>query len=235
MERQSPMKLLIIPMLVAVFGQAGDDPAKLMKAMEDKIAQADSIQVNFDAEVKGTKGGDGTAKGSLTLAKGGKVRIEINMGIKDNTFKVVVVSDGTKAVTAVNGMTVKTEDTPKTLRPLVTALLTRTGFAGSLVANKQSLDSDKENPLDMVKLSDFKKLKTEKIGDRSAEVIGYKITLKDQTDPITGSVWLDSQTNLPLKRFLRAQIGGDNITVTETYSNFRINPKIEGNPFELPK
>ena len=50
------MKLLFVPVLVAALGQAGDDPTVRMKAMEEKIAKAKSIQFTFDGKIEGSKG-----------------------------------------------------------------------------------------------------------------------------------------------------------------------------------
>src|SRR4051795_3902451 len=116
------MKLLFVPMLAAVLTQAGDDPAVRMKAMEDKIAKVDTMQVGLDSKFD-AKGMSGTLKGVLTVAAGNKARIEANLGIMDQDIKIEAVSDGTKFVTKAGDFGTTSKDTPKYFRPAFTAVL----------------------------------------------------------------------------------------------------------------
>ena len=233
------MKLLFVPVLVAVLGQAGDDPSVRMKAMEEKIAKADSLQVTLDSKFESSKGkGSGTIQGTLTLGAGDKARAELNLNFMGKAMKIQMVSDGTKMVESIDGKAKPAKETTKHFRDTMTAVLARSGFsAGFLLAGANQVDKvDKEdNPLKMVLVSDFKKLKVEKIGDRDALVIQYKLTMKGADIAPTGTVWLDLKTNLPLKRVIRAEMGSETMTLTENYSNFRINPKLDDKLFELPK
>ena len=71
------MKLLAIPVLAAVLGQAGDDAEKVFRAMEEKVARADSFQVRFEGKLAGVqpKSPGGIYDGQVTAA-GNKARIE---------------------------------------------------------------------------------------------------------------------------------------------------------------
>jgi outer membrane lipoprotein-sorting protein len=226
------MKLLFVPMLAAVLTQAGDDPAVRLKAMEDTIAKAETAQVGFDAKFE-AKGMEGTMKGTLSVGAGNKARVDADVGIMGQTIKIELVSDGTKLVTKAGDFGTMSKDTPKHLRQAMVAVMARTGVATAIVARKDEPD-DNVNPLDLIKVSDAKKVKEEKVNGRDALVVSYKLTIKDFPAPITGSVWIDTQTNLPLKRVLRADKDGESFTITETYSNFRINPKLDAGTFKLP-
>ena len=46
-------------------------------------------------------------------------------------------------------------------------------------------------------------------------------------------MWLDTKTNLPLKRVIT--LSKDKSTITETYSKMKIDEKIDRKRFELPK
>ncbi len=60
-----------------------------------------------------------------------------------------------------------------------------------------------------------------------------KVKGKDAT-ALSVKVWLDAKTNLPVKLVLTG--GGSDITdITETYSEFTIDAKVDGKSFELPK
>src|SRR5437588_12532494 len=95
----TPMKLLVVPVFLAALGQ-GDDPAKIMKAMEEKVAKATTVQTNYDAKIESGKG-DGTMKGTVTVGAAGKARLEGDLNISGMDLKLLVVSDGTKLVTTV--------------------------------------------------------------------------------------------------------------------------------------
>ena len=47
------------------------------------------------------------------------------------------------------------------------------------VLGTQGLNREVENPLESFKLSDLKTLKSEKVGDREAVVIEFKLTVKE--------------------------------------------------------
>ena len=48
-------------------------------------------------------------------------------------------------------------------------------------------------------------------------------------------MWIDTKTNLPLKRAIMTQKGDDKFTVTETYTKLKLDEKIDPKMFELPK
>jgi outer membrane lipoprotein-sorting protein len=226
------MNLFAIPVLVGLLGQ-GDDPAKVMKAVDEKVGKADTLQTNFDAKIEGSKG-NGTMKGTVSVAPGGKARLEADLDIGGMAVKLQVVSDGSKLKVTVSGMEVESKDTPKNMRGVMTVLLSRAGVGAMILAPKKG-DDDKgmADPFESVKLSGLKKVKAEKVGDRDAVVIDFALDIKDQPVKLNGTVWVDTVTNLPLKRVLRAEMGGETATVTETYANFRINPKLDGKLFQF--
>jgi outer membrane lipoprotein-sorting protein len=127
------------------------------------------------------------------------------------------------------------KETPEQVRNGVTALLARSGLGVMLIRQGKKDDKEKEDPLKAVQVSEVKGGKEEKVGDRKALVLTYKLTIRNEPVAFAGTVWLDVQTNLPLKRTLSAEVGGERFTLTETYSDFRLNPKLDARTFELPK
>src|SRR4051794_36167573 len=117
------MQLLVIPLLAAVLGQ-GDDPAKVMKAMEDKVARAEAVQVTLDCKIDSNKG-NGTFKGTLTVAGGNKARADITMEFMGKAETHQMVSDGTKMVVTQAGKVEPPKDAEKHMRPAVTVALAR--------------------------------------------------------------------------------------------------------------
>jgi len=225
------MKILAIPLLAAVLGQ-GDDPAKVMKALEDKVARADVSQVTVDAKMEGSKGNSAGIKGTLTVAADNKARGDFTMEFLGKSQKNYMVSDGTRMVTSQDGKAQPPKDAEKHMRNAMTVLLARSGLAALFMG---SAGPDKGDPLTSITASDFEKVKTEKLDGRDALVIEYKLTIKGQNTPMAATVWVDTQTQLPLKRVVRAEMGGETVTLTETYSNIRFNPKLGADFFQLPK
>ena len=45
---------------------------------------------------------------------------------------------------------------------------------------------------------------------------------------------IDAETGLPLKRVYLAHPESEKIRITETYSEFKLNPKVDAKVFQLP-
>ena len=86
---------------------------------------------------------------------------------------------------------------------------------------------------DMFKVSDFVLGKKEKVGEREAQVIDYKLVM-DNRDTAETTIWIDTETKLPLKRVLSSKNANESLRITETY-RIRVNGKIDGKKFELLK
>ena len=79
----------------------------------------------------------------------------------------------------------------------------------------------------------------EKIGDRDAQRLEYRFTVKGQKDPLgqeapfSVTVWLDTKTSLPIKRVVRWPTDG--LTMTESYKKLVLNGQVDPKKFDLPK
>jgi outer membrane lipoprotein-sorting protein len=94
--------------------------------------------------------------------------------------------------------------------------------------NKEAFDLDK-----MLAIRDFKAGAKEKVGTHDTQVVQYNLDLKEGTAKV--SLWIDTKTNLPVKRELTVDDNGKNFQITETISAFDVNPKLDPKLFELPK
>src|SRR5205814_696548 len=93
----------------------------------------------------------------------------------------------------------------------------------------ESFDIDKVMPV-----SDFKLGKKDKIGVRETQAV--ECTLKPDNGQVGQmTVWLDTKTNLPLKRSVTMAGEKGVFRVTEVYTEITINPKLDSKLFELPK
>ncbi len=226
------MKLLLLPVVLAALGQAGDDAEKRFKAMEDKIRKADALRVTFACDFKNDQI-TFAMKGTLTVRAPNKARLEADASFFGKDMKIVMVSDGTKMVNRTDGQNNPAQDTPKFFQEMLTSLVSRTGITiGALTLG--NLNDKQKNPLDELKVSDFKAKPAEQVNGRNAAVIAYKLAIKND-QAATAIVWLDAATGLPLKRALQFEMGNQRFTVTETYSDLRLNPQLDARLFELPK
>jgi outer membrane lipoprotein-sorting protein len=231
------MNLLFVPVLAVVLTQAGDDPAKTQKALEDRIAAAKSVQTMFSGKVVSPKGEFGI-RGSVATA-GDKARFEVTLEGMGKSMKVLAVSDGVKTVALEDGKRTEQKARPEEMRQVTTAALARSGVTATfliLVMAPRSATEKKETVLDMLQVSDFKQLKADKVSGRDAVVIEYKLRIRDgkELKPFTVTVWVDARLNLPIRREVRGEADGA-FSVTENYDTFAIDPKLDPKLFELPK
>jgi outer membrane lipoprotein-sorting protein len=95
--------------------------------------------------------------------------------------------------------------------------------------NKEAFDLDK-----MVAIRDFKAGAKEKVGTHDTQVVQYNLDLGKEGKAKV-SLWIDTKTNLPVKRELMVDDNGKNFHITETISALDVNPKLDPKLFELPK
>jgi outer membrane lipoprotein-sorting protein len=93
---------------------------------------------------------------------------------------------------------------------------------------EKEFDLDKDAPV-----KDFKLGAKEKIGDKTTQVVTYQLDFDGTSAKM--SVWIDTKTQLPLKRVVAVDQGGQMFRITETYSTFAIDPKLDSKLFEIPK
>jgi outer membrane lipoprotein-sorting protein len=227
------MRLVLIPALVFALAQDANQAEKLFRSGEKKVSEADTVHISVDSTLDSSKG-KAKLKGTVSLAKGNKARVDLTGEFLDKPFKLLLVSDGTKSKAEISlAKAGEPKDTPKNFNALIAGGVSRMGVIGSVMMARSNKPGEKEPELDdQFKVSDFTLGKKEKVGGREAQIIDYKITMERET--INAQVWLDSETKLPLKRVLTVAQGNDRGTITEIYE-VRVNGKIDAKKFELPK
>jgi hypothetical protein len=234
--------LVELVILLALHADDKNEAEQLFRKMETKLTSAKSLETAFEAKMEGLKFADTkviSLKGSLVFAEGNKSHLEIS---GEYLPKVANISDGTKMQAVVDDKPQAKKDVPKKQTEIFWAVITRSGltvpllFIGAPAADYLFFASlDKEAKIDdMFKVSDFKLGKKEKVGNQEAQVVEYKLQVQGR-DEMAVSVWLDTKTDLPLKRVLTGKKGDDKVTITETYSKMKIDAKIDPKKFELPK
>jgi outer membrane lipoprotein-sorting protein len=206
--------------------QGGEDKAKeLFDKMEKKLTTAKTLQVEAEGKIE-AGGKEGTVKSKLLLAAGNKLWAEIGVNFDGKDIEFKSISDGTK--TRNEGPQGKEEkDTEKDLRENMGVMLSRLGMSGMSFVARGS--KDKQKVSEMLKVSDFKLGKREKIKDHEAQAVDYQLTVAKLDDSIKVTVWIDVKTHLPVRRTMTGKG-----TITEDV-RVQLDPKIDDKKFQLPE
>jgi outer membrane lipoprotein-sorting protein len=115
-------------------------------------------------------------------------------------------------------------------------LIVRIGITGAMMMARAVKQGEEEKEIDLDKdapVTNFKLGAKEMVGDITAQVVTYQLDFNGRSAKI--SVWIDTKTQLPLKRVVSVDQDGQMFHITETYSTFAIDPKLEPELFEIPK
>jgi outer membrane lipoprotein-sorting protein len=208
-----------------------NDAEKLFRAMEKQVREAKTFKVGFDLEADLGKAGPAKIKGTLTVAPGNKARLDAKGTADGKERTLLMIADGKQRLYTEGNDNAKPEPLEHNLSVALPQILARAGVFAMFETSpgKDAFDIDKQIPA-----SDFKFGIKEKVGTREAQQVQY--SLKPGNLTVQATVWLDIQTNVPLKRVLTG-VNPDKqmITVTETYTEITLNPTVDNKIFELPK
>ncbi len=246
------MRMLILGALIAGFLPVADQPKddavkneaeKLFRIMEEKLDKAKTLECVFDGYLPTDLG---SFEGTLLLAEGNKVRLEINKSKDDGLqltpeaakkygkMRLRIVSDGVHLMMEGNGLDrPQLRDTPKNLNADILTWMSRTGL---LLPQAPLPDQKVDCAKDRFVVSDFKLGIREKIADRDTQRLEYQLSAKGADTPIFIVVWLDLKTLLPVKRTLGERpLDGKQRELTENYTKLTLDVKVDAKKFELPK
>jgi len=213
-------------------GQQPNEAEKLFRAMEKKLGSAKTLQLRFETNAESTPE-PGKFKGTLVLAEGNKARIEINAELngKKGVF-MKATSDGTNR--KVLGEGPASGKTPQKHNENILASLQHGGFMAAIYLG--SSDADGKTHIPVYKASDFKLGNKEKVGQRQAQIIEYQLTW-EKAPKFSETLWIDLETQLPLKRVFSGSVPAEKIKfkISETYSDFVLDAKLDAATFQLPK
>jgi outer membrane lipoprotein-sorting protein len=228
--------MLVPLMLLALLpGADKDDAEKLFREMEAKVAKAKTLDCAFDGALETDQ--KGTMKGTLLAGEGNKVRMEMSADLGGMKRKFMVVSDGAKSKAAGDGVPAQpAKDTPKWLGEAVRVGIGRGGVMPVMMATGPGRDEKEFKVDDHFQVGDFKLGKKEMVDNREAQVVQYTLTMKQpKEEKIEASVWIDTKTHLPLKHVFTGTMDGRKVMMTETFTKFEVDGKIDAKQFELPK
>jgi outer membrane lipoprotein-sorting protein len=226
--------LLIV---LSVLAQPDNEAERLFQRMEQELAKARALECVFEVKAEAGEGTD--FKGRLLLAEGNKMRLEMEGPQRGARTKMVVVSDGTKLVAAAGGARKELPELPKSLNREVVKVLARAGgrmLGRGVITPEPSEGQEAKGKrfADRLHPSGFKLGKKERLDGREAQVIEYELRVEGEADSPTVAVWLDTKSNLPLRRTLSDK-RGSKLIYAETYTKMMVGGKIDEKEFELPK
>jgi outer membrane lipoprotein-sorting protein len=217
-----------------------NEAEQIFRRMEAKVIAAKTIECQVEVQTKAEKK-EIVLKGTLLLDEGRKVRMDVTEEQDGKTKKGTLVSDG-KTMAAVGTLPTKrdAETAPPWLAGATRAALVR---ASLTVPTDFFVRGSAANYLEFLwvngafRLSDFKLGEKEKVGDHEAQIVEYNLVLVFRTYsvPVAVQLWIDTKTDLPLKRVLTVGMGDGKMTMTESYSKITLDGKIDPKQFELPK
>lgn len=213
-----------------------DSAEAQFKKMEQQVLKCKTLQTELDVVAGAEKESFMEMKGRMLIAQGNKVRMELEGEIRKEKDKMVMVSDGKKMImdSAKRPGQGKEQDSPKHLTEASLASYSRSGIVVALFMARASSGDEKPEAFDIDKemaISDFKLGKKE----GGTQAIEYKLATRGGKDPMAITVWIDSKTNLPVKRVATAMEGKMTMTITEKYAKTELDGKIDDKKFTLPK
>ena len=227
--------VLLLVVAIPGFGQE-NEAEKLFRQMEKEVNNAKAVRVASDdkADARGIR-----LKWTLVFVEGNKCRVELEgtgdlQGLEGSVFKQVTTSDGAKLLSVQRGTPKPKEDAPKDLTNMLKGSISRCGMSVQWLTGFDSKKTGFKIDEDF-KVTDFVLGDKEKVGEHEAQVVRYNVFLRGKVK-LPVSVWLDAKTKLPLKRVTTIPDKGEQkLTVTETFTQVTLNPKLEPKTFELPK
>lgn len=221
------MAALLLIAIALILPQEKNEAEALFKKVEEKLVNAKTVRLKLSGEIQPVKM---TLAGEMVLGEESRLRAELEGKMGDKAVKAALVSDGRRLrLESSDKPAPLVLDVPVTLGRLSRICLARGGFFGvtDILDNQKSLQADAD---DLVSVSDFKLWVKEKVGDREAQSVQYKLVQKGFA-PAEATLWIDIETHLPLKRVIKK--GG--MTLSELYSEVKLDEKFDAARFELPK
>jgi hypothetical protein len=163
------------------------------------------------------------------------MRMEMNGEFDGTAMKLVSVCDGKANRTTYNGQPAGPDMPPE--EGAFEKGLAVFARAGMLAMMRSQRKDDKKEAFDldkMIAIKDFKAGAKEKVGTHDTQVVQYNLDL-GMEGKAKVSLWIDTKTNLPVKRELMVDDNGKNFQLTETITAFDVNPKLDPKLYELPK
>ena len=241
---------LLRPIHIAptALGQAADQidddrASQLFRAMEQRLAKAKSLECAFTItaqhpEAAGEPREVRSLEGSLLLAEGNRIRLEMNERTEGRPLFHLMASDGRRFLSGdMNNPPRLIDEKPSaTLNADFLTMLARSGLHMTTLP----LPPVPATAQDRFTVSGFRLGGVEQVGGHEAQRLEYRLFIKGQKDPegkdlpFQVSVWLDRKTSLPLRRMVRMRVQGTKeLVILETYGKLVLDTEPDARRFQL--
>jgi outer membrane lipoprotein-sorting protein len=215
--------------------QAQDGAQKLYEAMAQKLDKAKAYKFSFIMDAKESERPI-KVSGTVVAAAANRLKLTVEGQDGKRQLKGVVVGDGKTLALQfeVDGQVqLKTRPVHDKFLGTFTGYISRAGMFAAVEGGLRAQDGD---PASELQLSGFKLVGKEKVAGRECNVVQDQIARGDAKVSGTGKLWLDTKTNLPLKRTLELNREGKvELRATETYNNWELDSQLPERTFTLPK
>jgi outer membrane lipoprotein-sorting protein len=216
-----------------------DDALESFRRMEQQVLKCETFEAQIEVVITGAPA-DKRVKCRLLVARGNKMRWEIDMTAAGRPHRATTVSDGERMRT-IGAVPRQNDQAPQQLTEIALSSVTRSGVWMTLYAILENQDPAKEyKEFDADKsfaVSDFKLGPKEIVAGNEAQVLEYNVKIAGESILVT--VWIDTGTHLPLSRVLKAKDkdkeGPYQVIVTETYLKVTLDENTDDKEFEIPQ
>ena len=220
---------LLVLILAAAPARAQEGEAeKLYRAMEKKILAAKSLALEFNSEMT-VDDKKFTLKGTIYVAAGNKTRLDLESELFQLGGKNLILTNGKSKYAKVGNLVFQEGPFPPEGDVLLAMIARFSAAMAAMETKAAAADLDKDFPV-----KNFKLGVKEMVGKREAQVVQYQIQNKIIGNLAEMSVWIDTKTQLPLKRAMVEKEKGKEIRSTETYGVFTVDSKLDGKLFDIP-
>jgi outer membrane lipoprotein-sorting protein len=226
----------VVTFVVAMWVALAQEPPtaeQLVARMQEALTKAKTVQFSFSAELDGgdDKEFNGKMEGTIWLAQGNKMRLEIKLPERS----VTLVSDGKSIGGTRDGkLHDKTSETPASLNAHLIHALCQGGLMVGVLPWLNHIDRLEGDKDAGVSASAFK-LGAKEGATQSVE---FEIAKDGEEKKLKATLWVDEKTGLPAKVLVPDSGSGGlgrNLKITETFTGFKLDADIDAEKFKVPK
>jgi len=208
--------------------QEKNEAEELFKRMEEKLLKAKTLQCMVEGVVEPIKL---KLSGELWLDEGNRARMELEGKTEEVNRSAVIISDG-RTVRKAQDENARSIVASERYGTHVRTCFARFGFLGMT----DQWDDTVADPLETRRLSGFRLGAKEKVGEREAQAVEYRIG----GEPAEVTLWIDLKSHLPLKRTVtqapqRFGKMGEVTVIREMYADVKLDERVDPAKFELSK
>ncbi|MBC7852302.1 MAG: hypothetical protein IAF94_02610 [Pirellulaceae bacterium] len=223
------LALLVLILAATSAGAQDAEAEKLYRAMEKKILAAKTLAVEFNSKMTVDEK-KFTVKGTIYVAAGNKTRLDLQSEVFQLGGKTLIVTNGDSKYAKVGEIVFKEGPFPPKGEILIPLIAQFSATHAALETKTAASDLEKDSPL-----KNFKLGATELVGQQEGQIVRYQLHEKDTGILAEVTVWIDTKTGLPLKRAVAGNKETKVGDLTETYSVFQVDSKLDDKLFEIPQ